>query len=159
MSILKIPFSPDTLSSDYYRLNVSTFHDKTTIIMQLSFPVMTTASLPQTYNLLENFLPSIHVSKCFNDKHYSFRREVRSTEIGHLFEHILLEFLCKEKMSKGFEDAEFRGITHWDWNTDIRGTFHITINCGYIDAQLFPKALYKSVLLLNKILDSGKTIQ
>jgi len=77
---------------------------------------------------------------------------VRRTEIGHLFEHILLEYLCQEKLLKGFDKAIFSGNTQWNWKREPRGMFHIYINMPYSDTDIFPEALKKSISLAKMIL-------
>lgn len=122
--------------------------------MQMTTPIFNTCELPQTSAILKQILPSIFSSKCFNDNKYSFKREVKYTEIGHLFEHILLEYLCIEKIKLGFEDAVFTGVTNWNWVEDPKGTFYITVDAGWREKELFLSALEKTIYLLNMILDS-----
>ena len=128
-------------------------HDKTytRIDMRALSSTVNTIDLPQTFMILKKELPSILKSKCFNDKNLTFSREVRQTEIGHLFEHILLEYLCIQKLSLGFNHATYSGVTNWNWTEEAWGTFHITIDTGNEDEFLFVKALEKSTELMKKI--------
>lgn len=137
---------------DFFLLQIK--HDKTytRIDMKVLSPTINTIDLPQTFMILKKELPSILRSKCFNDECLPFSREVRRTEIGHLFEHILLEYLCLQKISQGFASATYRGTTNWNWKQEAWGTFHIKINAGNKDELFFEDALSKSIELLKKIM-------
>lgn len=113
---------------------------------------ITTRTLPHVYKTLSLYLPSILTSTCFNDKDLPFSQEVQETETGHLFEHILLEYLCKEKINAGATHAVFSGNTYWNWQQDDYGTFHITIDAQKKDRKYLFFALEQSVSLLKRIL-------
>lgn len=121
------------------------------IIMYMHVPFVNTKDIPSTYNLLSKKLPSVLKSQCFNDKHLPFGKEVRQTEFGHLFEHVLLEYLCILRSQDG-SDAVFSGVTDWNWYQDPRGTFHITIHSGMEHADIFPKAFEKTKKLMELLL-------
>lgn len=121
--------------------------------MEILAPTVTTGVIPHTYILLKKYLPSILKSKCFNDNNYPFDREVKNTEIGHLFEHILLEYLCMQKMAQGFENPVHNGLTSWNWEKDKRGIFHINIDAGHGNGVILKPALEKSISLTMKILN------
>lgn len=143
--------------SNHFSLYVKQEPETTCIIMKMTTGVLTTKNLPQTFGILQKELPTILLSECFNDKNLSFSKEVKKTEIGHLFEHILLEYLCVLKLEQGFDEAEFCGTTNWDWLNDERGTFHITISSGQNDSTLFYEALNLTISLITIILDSELT--
>lgn len=111
-----------------------------------------TADIPSTIDILQNFLPNVLTTECFNDQNLPFHHEVKKTEIGHLFEHILLEYMCQLKISKGYKSAVYAGRTKWNWESEPRGVFHIHINCTLKDADIFPIALEKSITLIKIIL-------
>lgn len=111
-----------------------------------------TSDIPSTYDVLQYFLPGVLNTECFNDQGLPFSREVKKTEIGHLFEHILLEYMCQLKIGKGYKSAIYAGRTKWNWERDPRGVFHIRINCTLKDADIFPPALEKSIKLMKIIL-------
>lgn len=111
-----------------------------------------TADIPYTFDILQNFLPSVLTTECFNDQNLPFCQEVKKTEIGHLFEHILLEYMCQLKIGKGHKSAVYAGRTKWNWERDPRGVFHIRINCTLKDADIFPVALEKTITLMKTIL-------
>ncbi|MBI4038798.1 hypothetical protein HY384_02465 [Candidatus Daviesbacteria bacterium] len=116
--------------------------------------MVNTKHLPATYSLLKQHIPTILYSKCFNEENYPFFKEVRKTEIGHLFEHILLEYLYHLKLASGIEDPIHNGLTKWDWEEDAMGIFHISIDSGYKDHHLFKTALENSIWLTFNILNS-----
>src|ERR1700737_3152384 len=95
----------------------------TKIIMQ-SPNYINTGEIPFIVDQLKEYLPNVLMTQCYNEDNLPFALEVRNTEIGHLFEHILLEYLCQLKIAKGFAKAEFAGRTRWNWIKDPRGKFH-----------------------------------
>lgn len=152
------PISDDYFSynlSPHFSLKIKQDPETTCIIMKMLSGVLNTKDLPLTYNILAEKLPSILISDCFNDKNLAFSQEVKETEIGHLFEHILLEYLCLLKIDQGFEEAEFCGTTNWDWQHDERGTFHITIDSGLNNSSIFLEAVNLTINLMTAILNSN----
>ncbi len=159
MSILTASIQKNiyTIPDHYYSLRVSHFGEKTEILMALAIPFVNTCDLPETYNILSKRLPSILYALCFNPNNFSFQEEVKATEVGHLFEHILLEYLSQEKTLLGYTDPVYKGETEWDWNFNPQGTFNITIDAGLDDRIVFVRALKKSMALLNRIVASEKS--
>src|SRR5258708_15609960 len=150
-----------TIQSDTYRfpklfsLALQQVYDKTFIIMQAFTQEINTYHIPTTYVMLQKHLPSVLKSTCFNDEQLPFFEEVKATEIGHLFEHILLEYLCEGKIALGYEYAVFNGVTNLNWKIDPYGMFHITINAGYReDGEIFADAFEKTITLMKLILRS-----
>jgi hypothetical protein len=125
---------------------------KTDIIMKLLIPTVNTKDIPWTSSFLQEHLPAVLYSTCFNEEKLPFSVEVCRTEIGHLFEHILLEYLCQEKLLKGYDEAVFSGHTKWNWKRDPWGMFHITIKMQSTDIDIFPTALEKSINLLKMMI-------
>lgn len=152
MSITPAVFSQSTRITNYYSLNLSQKKTRLHITMKLFGNIVNTGSIPHTVSILKKELPSVLHTQCFNDEGLPFIREVKKTEIGHLFEHILLEYLCLLKLASGRRIATFKGNTNWNWERDARGTFHITINAGEKDAHLMPKAMDAAISLLNSII-------
>jgi hypothetical protein len=159
MSILTAKAAPPASYAvdELFSLQVSHRMQSTLIIMKLFTPTVNTKDIPWTYSLLKQQLPSILSSKCFNEEQLPFAVEVRRTEIGHLFEHILLEYLCKEKLLKGYNRAMFSGNTKWNWERDPWGMFHIIINMHATDMDIFPPSLEKGVNLLRMIFRNDST--
>lgn len=156
MSILSAHVIPASFSSEFFNLAISRTTNNTNITLQLLTSTVNTRDLPMTKTILKKNLPSILRSECFNDNHYPFSVEVRCTEIGHLFEHVLLEYLCIEKIQHGCESATYSGMTSWNWREEPRGLFHITIDIGLEDALVFTNAITKTTNLLNLILQTNQ---
>jgi hypothetical protein len=110
--------------------------------------------MPQIPLLLKEKLASILQSKCFNPKKLPFEEEVKNTELGHLFEHILLEYLCDEKIKSGSKAADYRGRTCWDWEKNPPGEYMIDVNAAKSDLEIMKKALEKTHALMDELLNS-----
>ena len=124
----------------------------TKITMDLLYKQLNTEEIPSIVSLLEANLPSVLATTCYNDNNLPFNEEVQNTEIGHLFEHILLEYLCQHKLAKGARRATYAGRTKWNWHRDPMGRFHIHLNCGKKDSDILPLALEKTVALMKVLL-------
>lgn len=111
-----------------------------------------TRNIPATIPVLSQDLPSIFKCQCFNDQKKNFREESEETELGHLFEHVMLEHLCMEKLASGAEEAIYEGVTKWNWTKETPGTFNIEITAGIEDLDYIRKAFDRSISLLTKIL-------
>jgi hypothetical protein len=156
MSILTARFKhvhKEYYSSDVFSLDIEQSQSHSNITMYLQTPTVNTYAIGETYHILEQTLPSILRATCFNDDKLPFSTEVLQTEIGHLFEHILLEYLCDIKLSHGYKNPIHNGVTRWNWIQDNRGTFHIHIDAGVEDTKLFFEALSLSISLLEEILE------
>lgn len=129
---------------------------RTQIIMDVLYRHINTEEIPTITDLLVENLPSVLATTCYNDQGLSFVEEVQNTEIGHLFEHILLEYLCQYKMKKGARRATYIGRTNWNWTRDPFGRFHIHLTCGKKDADILPLALEQTVSLMKIILGYGE---
>lgn len=155
-SYLKL--SSVAIQTPFFTLRIKQTRHTTHILMRLTTDIVTTRNLPLTYTLLEKRMPSVLQTQCFNDDNYTFAQEVKATEIGHLFEHILIDYLCLLKVQQGAEEATYRGVTNWNWYEDPKGTFYIHINAGSEDMQIFTEALEKTILLTHSILQAGEVI-
>jgi hypothetical protein len=119
--------------------------------------VVRTGDLPQTLVFLRSQFPQVLRTKCFNDHQFSFRKEVRDTEIGHLFEHIVLASMCEHQ-----DEARYEGWTEWDWKKDTRGTFHISLSVGKKEQKALQAAIKFATSLVTRLLATqtdGWTIQ
>lgn len=133
--------------------------DHAEITIQFFTPFFTTKSLPQTITILESFIPRIFQHKCFNNYHRSFKAEAKETELGHLFEHIMLEFLCKMKYdTKQYSKVKLKGLTEWDWMQDPKGIFHISLNTTIEDSTLLAEASNQTSKVMESILLSQSTL-
>lgn len=145
--------------NDKFSLTIKHDFKQTIMVMDIYDSVVNTKHLPYTHSILKKELPSILFSKCFNDNKYSFNKEVKKTEIGHLFEHILLEYLCLIKRSYGIDNPIHNGVTEWNWQKDNHGVFHISVDSGIDNEEIFSKAIKLTIRLINKILDSSNKIR
>lgn len=146
-------------SGNLYTLSVDRRAHKTLILMQLLIAQVNTKDFPMTRQFLSIYLPSIFRSTCYNEDNLPFDQEVAQTEVGHLFEHILLEYLCILQLENGMDEAVYEGVTNWDWLTEPQGSFHITIKAEADELDIFQKALERSVTLMNIILTGDETVQ
>lgn len=145
-------------NSDLFSLALKQTSNETKIIMKLRQGTVNTRELPQTAGILKKTLPSVLKSICYNENNYPFCKEVVRTEIGHLFEHILIEYLCLLKVQSGYDDVEYSGVTKWNWIQHAKGSFHITISSGYDDIAIFADAMQRSITLINLILQSDQKV-
>ncbi len=150
--------NPLLVNEKSYNLAIKHLSDQTSIIMTLNTSFFHTIHLPFTHQILRYNLPTVLKTECFNDSGLPFNEEVKNTEIGHLFEHILLEYLCELKIQNGYKKAIFKGVTNWNWKKDAKGTFHIFIDITPKDIMFLDIALEKSIKLLNKILDENNFV-
>lgn len=141
-------------TSDYYSLFLKRSKRQTKIIMKVQQQIVNTNKIPLTRSILKHTLPTVLHSICYNENNYPFYKEVRHTEVGHLFEHIIIEYMCLLKVSAGFDDAEYTGTTKWNWKRFPKGSFHITVSAGINDTQILAEAMKKSIALINLILTS-----
>lgn len=139
---------------NFFTLSIKIEHEHTDITMIIHHQYINTQELPHTKTFLKKELPTVLYSECFNDENLPFAKEVTKTEIGHLFEHILLEYLCSEKLTAGYQEATFTGRTHWNWKKEARGVFHITIDTGKENEQFFQLAVEKSIKLLQNVMNN-----
>lgn len=162
MSVLPINQSHSLANQNYlvdnlFSLAIIQRSKSTNINMQMNSTMLNTGQIPFIVDLLHEHLPNVLLTQCFNDENLPFAVEVRNTEIGHLFEHILLEYLCQLKIAKGHHRASFAGRTTWNWLRDPKGTFHIYLNCGVKDADILPAAIDKTVKLMKLIMNNNQT--
>lgn len=136
-----------------------TIHKKSTImVMKMTSSILSTEELPLTHTILRKQLPGVLKTRCFNSLRLPFTKEVRQTEIGHLFEHILLQNMLEMKLALGDEKFVLKGTTSWDWKKDSRGTFHIKLNVGAEEQYILYSALDKSNQLLDHIFEMHESL-
>lgn len=87
-----------------------------------------TSHAPSMPRILFRMFPYLAAQRCFNDKGHSFRREALSTEIPHLFEHLLLEIQKQARIGGSKGEGPITGDTQWNWSVDPRGRFHVTVS-------------------------------
>jgi hypothetical protein len=144
--------------SDIFSLRIFPCRNRVKLTMALTCGITSTSDIPDTLSILNKHCPDVLTTTCLNETNHSFRQEVVSTEIGHLFEHILLENLCQAKLMSGSGSATFNGRTDWDWNTDPQGVFHITVRISKNDWRILSIALRKTIALTEHIIRSAEYI-
>ncbi len=101
------------------------FHDNSRVklTVEMSDPdCYTTKHAPHIPKLLFKLFPHLYRHRCENDNGFSFRRECQSTEIPHLFEHLIIEM---QGQAQGF--GVLKGETQWNWRVDPKGRFHVYV--------------------------------
>lgn len=138
-------------------LNLEAKSDGASINLDVQFfsSPITTKKYQSILAILDQRLPSIFNNKCFNDKNLPFRDEVCATPLGHLFEHILLEYLCDELEMCGKVRIKVRGETQWNWNQDPIGTYHIILNGALVNRSQLLRALNQTISLMDEIMHKG----
>lgn len=132
----------------HYTLFLTQHPEALELCLQVINTPLTTYGLPHITPLLRELIPSVLRSQCFNDQGLPFRKEVYATEVGHVYEHVLLEFLTREQSR--IQLIPFRGLTAWNWQTDPRGVFHIQVQ-GPIENQT---QIYKAIVNTNRVFES-----
>ena len=114
-----------------------------------------TMHAPNMPRLLFKMFPYLAAQRCYNENGHSFRREANSTEIPHLFEHLLLEI--QKQVRRGiYADVSISGETEWNWLIDPRGRFHVTV--GY-DNEIVALASVRLAERIMNALDSKEIAQ
>ena len=90
----------------------------------LRFPhYLYSSQLPELAPALLTMLPSLREHRCTNRAGRPFVEELPDTELGHVFEHVVLEILRRRGLAA-------RGQTTWNWTRDPIGTYQVTISSG-----------------------------
>jgi hypothetical protein len=118
----------------------------------------TTASLPHTLQALQLLAPSVLGTTCHNDHHLPFVKEVTDTEMGHLFEHLILDYLAHSEPANLKTDRIYKGVTEWNWNVNPMGTFSITISVGRKEQKRLQQAIAWSCDVLQKLFEQQEEI-
>lgn len=121
------------------------FYDRSRVKLVVEMPdpdCYSTKHAPHIPKLLFKLFPHLARHRCENENGLSFRRECQSTEIPHLFEHLIIE-LQGQVQRKGV----LKGETQWNWRVDPKGRFHV-----YVDYD-------NEILVLGAIRVAEKIIQ
>lgn len=133
--------------------------DQVLLTQQILNPVINTKNLSGTIDIINREVPSLFQNECFNPNNLPFSEEVKATEVGHLFEHLILEFL-KIEVEKLYGSADFSGVTSWNWTENKFGCFSIKINSALKYRPLFNRALKQAIRVLELIFaDQSPSIQ
>lgn len=119
--------------------------------MELFIPIVNTRHIPHTYSYLQKNFPDVLATECFNDLNLPFCEEVKATELGHLFEHMLLVNICQIKVHSGVRDVVVNGRTSWNWMKEKEGVFNIMIDIGKKDIEYLIHALKKTIEVFEKL--------
>lgn len=93
------------------------------LVVEMSDPnCYSTKHAPHIPKLLFKLFPHLSHHHCDNDNGFSFRRECRSTEIPHLFEHLIIEL-----QGQALRSGTLKGETQWNWRVDPKGRFHVYV--------------------------------
>lgn len=143
------------VNSPYFDLHVQVEEDSAEMVMQLKTPFQTTKALPHTHQMLHEYLPAVLCTRCFNQENLPFEEKVKDTNLAHLFEHILLEYMIQEKGSECNEKISYRGVTSWDWREgkDPVGTYRIKILVTQEETMVLHNALRKAIELVERLLN------
>jgi hypothetical protein len=145
--------------NNLFAVELKQYPEASYIRMEMLNSIYNTRVLPNTHEFLRKHLPSILRSRCFNKHNYPFTKEVRATQIAHLFEHMILEYLSTSKRRRGVENHIHNGVTRWDWSVDKLGVFHIDIDSKKEDRELLLIALEKSVVLVSALMRTNLQIK
>jgi hypothetical protein len=151
-------FSPNPFTrTDFLEYYYSHSEKVTFIKIKFNLPFFNTSDLPQTFNFLKNRFPGVLTTECFNQDGLPFNQEVTATELGHLFEHILIRKIYDLKKEAGEENFIVDGRTDWDWKKEEKGIFNIFISSGEENLNYFEQALNETVSLFENLIYSQQT--
>lgn len=139
-------------ASSYFSLRYALYHKrvKLTFVVQPEFA--STSSLPYTSDFLQTNCPGVLDTQCHNYDHLPFREEVKKTELGHLFEHLLLTCMRDEKEKAGQTNFCISAQTDWNWRKQEKGIFHIKVAIEDMDEKMFALALFTSCRTMQGLL-------
>ncbi|MGE5042339.1 MAG: hypothetical protein ACM3IJ_05570 [Candidatus Levyibacteriota bacterium] len=140
--------------SPRFCLEMSATPEKTFLTMEVSRSLVNTRLLPHTHEFLSLHFPNVFNTECFNEQNLPFYIEAAATEMGHLFEHILIEHMRLIKVAEGEKYAEFNGITSWNWEKDPVGVFHIELDAKIEDKKILFLGLKKTIILMEQLFNN-----
>ena len=89
---------------------------------------------------------------CHNPRHEPFSEEIKHTETGHLFEHVVLGYMLENDIYKGRSDVHLKATTSWNWDREPRGVFHLRFWGRDFRRVAFVSAVEQALALLNPLL-------
>ncbi len=138
------------------------FQDQTNLYLKLNTKdnPLSTIDIPSTSQFLLQNYPTVLQTQCFNPQNLPFSQEIHNTEIGHLFEHILIQLLIDIHVQKSPNiSLDINGVTSWNWTQEPRGIFHINIsNLSTFNQTDVAYAISNAYKLTKKILSLDKTV-
>lgn len=124
------------------------------LVMQVAGTAVNTREFPRTLGLLRAYCPLVLATECFNDDNLPFREEVKRTEIGHLFEHLLLTYLCHSKANTAGSRRSYEGKTSWNWKREPWGRFHIYLPDTNARSLEFTTAYRQALRLTDRVMSN-----
>jgi len=103
--------------------SVTVCDDRIDVVLEVSEtePLRTRHDDGIAHRALE-LMPGLGRHRCENGQGRGFADELASTELPHLFEHVVLEL-----MASAGSPRELRGETAWDFARDGRGVFRVSV--------------------------------
>ncbi len=139
--------------SPSFSLQIKQGNTDTFLKLVMHTTIVSTNHIPQTHSFLKLHSPSVLTTECFNPNNYPFCVEVKNTEMGHLFEHMLLDEMRRLQEANGLHNV-FNGETSWDYSKLGYGVFSIWIDSGYSKEPIMHTALHNTIFLFEKLLSS-----
>jgi hypothetical protein len=140
-------------SNNHFNVSVSKKPQEVVLRMQFDKIKFSTRHFPNTLSFLKIHVPQVLKTKCFNPRNFTFRKEVVDTQMAHLFEHILLTFLCDAEIKLGAKSAKFRAVTQWNWKINPKGSFTVTIT-GKVRKKVLEMALIRAIGMTELLIKS-----
>ncbi len=117
-----------------------------------------TSKFPQLMEDLRILLPEIMVAQCDNPNNTPFCEEMKETQTAHLFEHMILEYLCKLRLRSGSSEASYEGRTFWDTTKAPGENSMIAISRQGESQLVFEEAVTLSMQLLTQLIKNTGSI-
>lgn len=102
-------------------------------------------------------LPQILLAECDNPQGLPFKSEMLETETAHFYEHVLLEYLCNQRLKKGVSEVSCEGRTFWNIADTPSTHFTIAVDRQAESVTQFSQAVHLSNRLLNGIIENSCT--
>lgn len=147
---------PTTHVNNFFSLAMYKQPERIDMVMESLTSLINTQDVVNTSAIIKKYIPQVLLTDCFNYDNLPFAKELKKTEIAHLFEHILITVLCQLQAQKGNHDVVYNGTTSWNWVKEKKGVFHITITRVNEDDALLHEAVEKSIAILTQIYLSHK---
>lgn len=140
-----------TYTGKHFTIELFWHAEKTNFTMSVP-TLFSTEFLPETYKFIKSHYPDVLKTKCFNPKHLPFASEVKNTQLAHLWEHLFLDILVKDKAKLMGGKISHSGVTSWDWHKNPRGTFDVTIDIPMHQWPLVEHAFTKATQIIEALI-------
>lgn len=148
---MKQTFPIDSKKLNTFNFQYDVFKEGVKVHLVFTGDRLNTSEFPDMYAKLLGTIPTVLTTECANPKNLPFSEEVGQTEVGHLFEHVLLEYMAlnKEKFVKNFTIS---GRTFWDSYNMKPNEFTVEIYCQLQDFPVFERSLQPACDLVSSII-------